>query len=1162
MGKQSTMFITVDADITRAIAKLGKVKAAAREAAIAMDRLSKSGGVGGGGSSTITATYSQTAVAATKAKEAVTRYAESHNLAITAEQKAASSASRHQAALYRELQAIRAAGGALTANQSKFMADYRAKMRASAAADKAAASNERLKRSMRSAGTSGGLVTAMHRFSQSFINLRYQNPLGVIAGLVQGFKALGSGAKFAAQPIGIAAIAIGAVAAASIGAAAAIGAVGIAFAKMGISAASTLERTRISYEALLGSAERATVEVRELQSLAKDSIVPTESLLEANRLLLAYGVTADGTRRQLVRFFSDFAAATGLPASRLNDLAYALGQVESQGKANAIDMRQLANAGLNLAAVYEKIAEKQKISVEEAQNLVTQGKLTSAVLYPAILEVGDAYKEAGDKARQSFSGIASNLGDIMQVQAGLAFEDTLAKLVPIMQAIEDFIGRLEPMWRNVGEAVSNAIGYISEAVTGMLGGVGEEGNDLAYFFNYTLPTAINEVAYQVAILIKAFKIMWLTVELVLNNMNVGFQTMKMVLMGLIAAVMQGLANILGPLGGWAQEVANWAGAAASDAASEVEGAVRNATTIVKRFEQEFTTPITKRATIVVDVQSAGAYAPNGGVGAGRGGGQIPAQATDPQPDWYLDMINGIQNAAVSSSGGSSGGGGGGGGGSKTDPRIAVWQKWAQDLKNIFAEAMRGLETMRTSTRKAFGELSQIEKAFRSGNIDSVISTFDSLTAATKQFFGPATMKSLVGEKAAKAARKEMNQILDGLEADAKRVIKLIRENEKLEKRREKRYEKEKKAIEERYDALISAEAAKLEALNDEYDAATAILEDLISKRDEFIQGLKDSSRQFVNALKLDQETTEEYYRLAGDGSFVIKQKQQTKSFRDSMRERLDTLKDWWNKIRALKERGLDENLLQDLIAAGPESSAAAVNDLAQAGQDVIDEVNAIQGELAGVSEGMGDYVNNAWHQSGIDAAQGVVDNLQGMIDESKRLLDELEAERDQALVDLQTSYENYTDELGQQIKANEKTAAQISRQVQKQFKEMSKSAYAAGVETAYNLIEGMNTDSDKIVAAATALADKIATALKKALRNGVSGAVGASVRSGLEDVAFSNTPKVTSRMATVDPMTVTPAGIGDVHVYIGDRELTDLVDVQIRTNDEASLNRVLAGRRL
>jgi hypothetical protein len=73
--------------------------------------------------------------------------------------------------------------------------------------------------------------------------------------------------------------------------------------------------------------------------------------------------------------------------------------------------------------------------------------------------------------------------------------------------------------------------------------------------------------------------------------------------------------------------------------------------------------------------------------------------------------------------------------------------------------------------------------------------------------------------------------------------------------------------------------------------------------------------------------------------------------------------------------GLDPQLVQDFIAAGPEASADAVNELANAGQGTIDEVNAIQGDITRSAGAFAEEQAGIYYDAGIASAQGIVDGL-------------------------------------------------------------------------------------------------------------------------------------------------------------------------------------------
>ena len=353
------------------------------------------------------------------------------------------------------------------------------------------------------------LQAATYRLSQAFVNLRYGNPLGVFSGLASAATSTGRAMGGVASKSKLVAAGFAAVGVAAALAVTGIVALGAKLAKFGLQQASTLETLRIQYEGLLGTAAAGAAEVEYILNLGKESVVPTEGLLEANRLLLAYGVSATETRRELVKFFSDFGSATGLSAARLQDMAYALGQVEAQGKANQIDMRQLANAGLNLATVYEKIAEQQGISAAAAKNLTSEGKLTAAILTPAIIALGDNYAEAAEKARNSTRGILANLKDITQINAGIAFEDLLESLKPALKFAEQFVEAFD--FRPIAKAFSMLVENISSALNTISVDAGTTANNITESIAWVVNAfgkGVSLVIIQYNLLFEAAKYTW------------------------------------------------------------------------------------------------------------------------------------------------------------------------------------------------------------------------------------------------------------------------------------------------------------------------------------------------------------------------------------------------------------------------------------------------------------------------------------------------------------------------------------------------------------------------------------------------------------------------------------------------------------------------------
>lgn len=1132
------LFVRVGVDITSAEKGLNQLKAAAKATANEMNRLQ--GGSTGGG-------------------------AASSNALAAAARNAADAQTRQAAAAQRVTATVSSQSGQVTKLTGNLTATAGAASKAADGAKKMGNEASQATAKVSRLGQAASQAQAgMYRFSQAFINLRYGNPLGVIVGLSQGMGGLArstgsAGASFGLlgkAGVGVGAV-IAAVGVATIGAAAGI----YKLAAAGVGAASDLERMTISYEALLGSATRAREEVQFMQNLATESIVPTENLMEANRLLLAYGVTTDSTRRSLVQFFSDFAAATGLPASRLNDMAYALGQIEAQGKANQIDMRQLANAGLNLAAVYKEVAKQQGISAKEAQEMVAAGTMTADILYPAILKIGDGYKEAGEKARNSFSGIMANLGDIINVQASKAFQPVLKAITPILQSVEEFIQRLAPTFEAVGRTITESIGQIQAAFQGI-----DDSNNRMLdpeFWSVALPQAIKYVTQNILVLIATFRTLWEVGSLLVNNMMSMFWTLSGTIATAVAAmlnsflpVVQGMADIgiipqswADAMGSATSSVSAFADHASSEAAAARSNIVNSANIIGQSWSRTFQMNLVYRVQHVTDAE--GNYV-----------------GTPPPGGWNIPKPTVPDFSGGGGGGGSTGGGGGGKTVDKAKQQAEEYLKWAKEWA---AKINAAWASIRGSLRQQFGELSAFTKAFTSGSIDTVIGMYNGTVEQVDAAY--AAMIELAGKNKKQVKKLTQDQAREEayLRKRTSAIIKLIRANERLEKKRAAQYKIDEKNLSTKWEQRLAEETKVVDKAVKDYEEANDKLEDLIDQRNSFVQELRNAARSFVNSFSLAEETVQKYTRLDGAGSFMVTEEKKTKSFKDTIRERLDSLKSWWQGITTLREKGFNEELIKELVSAGPEASAAVVNELAGASADVVAEVNQIQADLIQAAEEMGQTASAAWFDADIANQTEVVKGLEAIKDAAEQVFADLEALRDKEMEDLKTSYENYNDEIGQQIVANEKKIEQLTQQMNDRLKVLEKEFRKSGVLAIEGLILGLEEKEKDAKAAAKRIGDAIAKALKKALGinspSKVGIYIGEMVSAGLAEGLASSVGDVQAASLRVASASLpVPSGVGalsapEVRVFIGDTELTDIVRTEIKSADDTSLNRVLTGRR-
>lgn len=86
-----------------------------------------------------------------------------------------------------------------------------------------------------------------------------------------------------------------------------------------------------------------------------------------------------------------------------------------------------------------------------------------------------------------------------------------------------------------------------------------------------------------------------------------------------------------------------------------------------------------------------------------------------------------------------------------------------------------------------------------------------------------------------------------------------------------------------------------------------------------------------------------------------------------MRSRLATIKTFGERLRALKDLGLNNSSLQDIIAAGPEAGSEIAAALLAEGASAIGEVNSLESQLNNVASSIGDI--GAMSEFGMTAGQ-------------------------------------------------------------------------------------------------------------------------------------------------------------------------------------------------
>jgi len=250
--------------------------------------------------------------------------------------------------------------------------------------------------------------------------------------------------------------------------AAGIGFVGSAM----ITASGKMEQWTISFETMLGSAEKAQLLMTQIREFAVKTPFELPGLVMAAKQLLAVGFSA----REIIptlKAVGDVAAGLSIPIDRL---ILNLGQVKTQGKLTGRELRDFAVAGVPVLAELAKnmfnVAEASGAQKKQIADMVSKGKIgfeQVAEAFQTMAGEGGTFYDLMDKQSKSFLGIVSNINDeIFQMAEGFGkFLLPSAKKVALI--IADLVGTLKALSTPVKIAIIVVAG-LTFAFTGLLAG--------------------------------------------------------------------------------------------------------------------------------------------------------------------------------------------------------------------------------------------------------------------------------------------------------------------------------------------------------------------------------------------------------------------------------------------------------------------------------------------------------------------------------------------------------------------------------------------------------------------------------------------------------------------------------------------------------------------
>lgn len=382
-------------------------------------------------------------------------------------------------------------------------------------------------------------------------------------------------------------------------------------------------------------------------------------------------------------------------------------------------------------------------------------------------------------------------------------------------------------------------------------------------------------------------------------------------------------------------------------------------------------------------------------------------------------------------------------------------------------------------------------------IGAVKSKLSELTSLIPKFKGPEDKdKKLlrpVGKMIMDGLIKGFDDGIPGVEAVLTKITNLI--NQTMDKRfkdNEVASENAKRVIKSLDDEMraLLLNAKARENVMDKIDKQKEKLQGLIEAQKQYAESVKESFMNFGSVGGLGGRTDEEGNSIAPTAGAIL----------EDLRSKVGQAEEYKGYMEQLMKMGVNKDTLDQLTQMGVEAGLSTAKAIVEGGSATVLEINALTERLKLTGKSMGEQVSKEMYKAGKESVRGVIRGLR-----------EMKAE----LVAVAR-------ELGRAMTAAFRKELKI--------KSPSRIFIDYGHMTGEGLIKGLKDELPGVEATSKKLSDTVRDSFVNigALRTGT--------------VAPLSVDDTHSSSINGDDSTPTPV---EVRVFIGDRELTDIVKVEI-----------------
>jgi tape measure domain-containing protein len=217
-----------------------------------------------------------------------------------------------------------------------------------------------------------------------------------------------------------------------------------------LKASAEMETLQVSFETMLGSAEKAKVLVKGLTKFAASTPFQIADIGKASKQLLAFGVAGDEVLGKL-KFLGDISAGANVP---LGDMAAIFGKVKAKGKAMTEELLQLSDRGVPIIDILSK---GFGVTGEQIFKMASKGQISFGVMEKALKSMaskGGLFFNQMQRQSGTLGGLFSTLKDNVNI-ALAKIGDTLVETFDIKGNIKKFIEMIGKLTQKFQDFVKN-----------------------------------------------------------------------------------------------------------------------------------------------------------------------------------------------------------------------------------------------------------------------------------------------------------------------------------------------------------------------------------------------------------------------------------------------------------------------------------------------------------------------------------------------------------------------------------------------------------------------------------------------------------------------------------------------------------------------------------